>query len=99
MKVKVKRVSTLKYKEIVEELGKNAEEVVVPGTIPGVQFKGVYTNHHRNEIVVKWPVDRPKEAQEAFANEYCLGGWPTEEIHRDVDKKNLYILEGNECKH
>lgn len=99
MKIKVKRVSTTKYKEILAELGKHAEEVVVPGTIPGVQFKGVYTDHLKNEIVVKWPVDRTITDQENFANEYCMGGWPTEEINKEIDKKNLYIIEGNECKH
>lgn len=93
MKVQVKRQTMAKYRELVELLGAAAEfEDAVPATLPGVHFKGVYTDHFKNEVVVAWPIDRPPEAQDDFAKKYCLGGEPVAEMEREVKKSHLSLV-------
>lgn len=92
--VKIKRTVMSQYKEIVKRLGSEAEFIIVPATVPGVTFRGVYTDSRKQEAVVSWPVDRPADAQTAFAKEFCFGGEPVEEVHREIKPHNLSVING-----
>lgn len=93
MKIKITRQTMSSWKERVRELGPEAEFIDVPGTLPGVKYRGVYTNTFKREAIVAWPVDRSPEAQEAFAKEFCYGAEPVDEMEREVDRKGLSIVE------
>ncbi len=93
MNIKVTRKTMSKYKELVAKLGERAVFTEVPATCDGVKFKGVFTDHSKTEVVVSWPVDRPKEAQEQFAKDVCLGGEPVQEFEKQTDWKHLTIAE------
>lgn len=93
MKIKVTRRTMKRYKEIVEDLGTRAIFTEVPATCDGVKFRGVFTDSSKTEVIVSWPVDRPKEAQEQFAKDVCLGGEPVKEFEKENDWKHLTLAE------
>jgi hypothetical protein len=88
MRIPVTRAHKDRYEDVVYKNGKEAQYVEVPGILPdgketnALKFKGIYVDHRRQEILVKWPVDRPPGAQEAFAKEHCFGAFPAEYFDR-----------------
>lgn len=91
MKVKIKLVPMPTWKEARAKMP--SEPLYdIPATIPGIMFKGFYSDLSRNEILVAWPVDRPQEAQEEFAKKICLGGWPVQEMERKVNRQGLSVI-------
>lgn len=96
MKVQVKRQTKGAWDALVKKRGLAAEYVDVPGTQAGIKFRGLYTDQTRAEVSVAWPVDRPKEAQDTFAKEVCLGSEPVKEMEREVNRKGLSVFDGGD---
>lgn len=90
MKVKIKRLTAKVYGELVAQLGENAEHVMIPSTVTGCSFEGVFTNAFKTEIAVPWPIDRPGHAQQVFADEHCGGGWPVSAV--EIVRRNNTTL-------
>lgn len=84
-----------KFKEIVHSRGNQAKLYDVPATIPGIQFKGVFTDATKQEIAVAWPVDRPKEAQDEFSKNICMGGEPVLEFQYKSQGAPLKLVTGD----
>jgi hypothetical protein len=76
-KIQVKRLDIEDYNELVRKLGSGAKFVEVPSQTHHAFFRGVYTNFLMTSIAVPWPVNRPMEHQEIFAEEKNCG-FPSE---------------------
>jgi hypothetical protein len=99
MKILVNKMTMADYRELVTALGDEAEYVMVPGTVPDLQFQGVYIDKAKTKIAVPWPVERPMDAQKDFADAQCGGGFPVETIIKEVNREGLYLVEGNDLCH
>lgn len=97
MRINVKRVTKERFAKIIDDLGPKIEFIEVPATVPGVLFQGIRST--KTEALVEWPIDRPMEAQIAFAKKYLFGGQPVDWFEKKIERGHLYLLDGNEEIH
>lgn len=79
MIIKVERMTktewNLLFAKITSRSKTGPETMLVPSTVEGVAFKGIY-DRATDRIAIAWPVDRPPEAQKEFAQKVTRGGEP-----------------------